>query len=83
MPLAACAVLTARREWQRGDGQRTRLEPLDDTYDVGLVANVKSVLGERPALWLLPLPGTAAAGDGLTWPRRAATTADDDERRYM
>jgi len=48
---------------------RTWLEPLDATYDVGIAVNVRAVLGEWLIFWFLPLPGTGPAGDGLTWPK--------------
>jgi len=44
---------------------RTVLRPRDDRYDVGVYANLSQILGERVALWLLPLPGTETAFDGL------------------
>merc|ERR1719375_340609 len=43
-------------------------------YDNGPCGNIKTVLGEQPLLWLLPLaPG---AGDGLTF-------VGEDSRRYL
>eukprot|EP00929_Paragymnodinium_shiwhaense_P063702 TRINITY_DN31840_c0_g1_i2.p1 TRINITY_DN31840_c0_g1~~TRINITY_DN31840_c0_g1_i2.p1 ORF type:complete len:149 (-),score=16.64 TRINITY_DN31840_c0_g1_i2:94-540(-) len=34
-------------------------------YDVGVIENLRSVLGEDPLLWLLPLG--SPPGDGLRW----------------
>lgn len=38
-------------------------------YDLGWLANLHSLLGDRPLGWLLPLP-PAAEGDGLRFPTR-------------
>ncbi|CAK9111505.1 unnamed protein product [Durusdinium trenchii] len=37
-------------------------------YDLGLWANLRSVLGGNAILWFLPIPSTP--GDGITWQRR-------------
>lgn len=47
---------------------RVLLSPDDDRYDVGLWKNIRAVFGDVAALWLLPLPGTASSGDGLSFP---------------
>lgn len=62
---------------------RVWIDPHDDRYDVGLLANTRQVFGEWSVLWLLPLPGTSAAGDGVRFPinakaKHAARAAADD-----
>ena len=37
-------------------------------YDVGLVANVRQVMGRQAALWLLPIEGAGPTVDGIHWP---------------
>ena len=37
-------------------------------YDVGLVANVRQVMGRQAALWLLPVEGAGPTVDGIHWP---------------
>ena len=39
--------------------------------DMGWVANLKMVFGERPYLWALPIPGTQSECDGLSWPMQS------------
>ena len=52
---------------------RTRTRTLTLTlplarYDVGLVANVRQVMGRDAALWLLPIEGAGPTVDGIHWP---------------
>ena len=47
---------------------RTTVEPDEKKYDVGLVANVRQVMGRDAALWLLPLEGAGPTVDGIHWP---------------
>ena len=47
---------------------RTTLAPLDNTYDVGLVANWVQVFGAQPYFWPLPL-APRPISDGLSFPR--------------
>ena len=47
---------------------RVWIDPHDSRYDMGLVANTRQVFGDQPLLWLLPLPGTSATGDGVCFP---------------
>ena len=47
---------------------RVTLAPEDDRFDVGIVANARQIFGRRSLLWLLPVPGTASPGDGLSFP---------------
>ena len=74
----AFLALNAAASWFLGDlglramshalRNRVLLSPDDDRYDVGLLKNIRSVFGESPAFWLLPIPGTASSGDGLSFP---------------
>ena len=47
---------------------RTTLAPNERRYDVGLVANVRQVMGRQAALWLLPIEGAGPTVDGIHWP---------------
>ena len=44
-------------------------------YHVGWRANLESVLGDNPRLWLLPVYGNGPTGDGIHWPEREAAQA--------
>lgn len=50
--------------------RRGRIHEVKYPYDLGIRANVKSVLGDKPIFWCWP--GTPAVGDGLTYPMDAA-----------
>lgn len=67
---------------------RTTFAPHERRYDVGVVANVRQVMGRHAALWLLPIEGAGPTVDGIHWPlsrdaakheREAGEAANDSE----
>ena len=60
---------------------RVLISPGDDRYDVGLLKNCQSVFGDSAFFWLLPIPGTAGSGDGLSFPLNANPKFDPQMAR--
>eukprot|EP01047_Picozoa_sp_COSAG01_P057126 COSAG01_NODE_6567_length_3605_cov_4.754136_3_plen_200_part_00 len=61
----------------------TSIEPGDSCsgrsrYNVGVRANLESVFGTNPRLWLLPIYGEGPSGDGIHWPCVPMRTAQHE-----
>ena len=71
-PFASLHVRMAMRN-------QTTIEPgpFADKYDVGTLANLRSVFGRRMWTWPLPLYCDGPEGDGLSWPTRERRTSTD------
>lgn len=50
---------------------QTTMESSETRYDLGWRANVESVFGRNPWLWLLPVYGAGPVGDGACAPASA------------
>ncbi|KAG9286704.1 hypothetical protein G9A89_012254 [Geosiphon pyriformis] len=70
-----CSNTTTIESWEKEKVltlvRRGKIKEIKYPYDLGIILNIRSVLGDNPILWCWP---TIISGDGLTYP--IATDAD-------
>eukprot|EP00927_Polykrikos_kofoidii_P065601 TRINITY_DN6133_c0_g1_i1.p1 TRINITY_DN6133_c0_g1~~TRINITY_DN6133_c0_g1_i1.p1 ORF type:complete len:716 (+),score=94.73 TRINITY_DN6133_c0_g1_i1:166-2148(+) len=62
---------------RKQDGAEDPTESAAWLYDVGIIENIRQVMGHNPLLWLLPVGGPA--GEGVTFPQASAAASACDK----